>query len=75
MEVVQGRRLAVTQVQAVSAGHRAPCNTPEIRVLARAAKIAIDVAVARWESGKAEGIGAVFIRIPSVCCFEHFSCR
>lgn len=67
---------AVTQVQDVSVGVRTivdPYHTPEARDLARVEETASAVA-ARRENGKAEGIGAVSIRIPSVCCFEHFTC-
>ena len=67
LEEATFRILAVViQGPAVSVVRIALCSTPEIRVLVRETE-SIAVVKARWESGKAEGIGAVAIRFPTAC--------
>lgn len=76
IEVDQARILVeVTQAQVVSEVRIARYSTPESRVVAVAVEAATAEPVAGRQGRKPEGIGAVSIRIPSVCCFEHFACR
>lgn len=77
--VVQARALVVVvQVHVIRAeaiGAIVLLRTPEVRVVATAVEVVTVAPVASRQGGKTEGIRSITIRIPSVCCFEHFSCR